>query len=81
MARALGPSVRDVFTFGYETFPNARRDWVAVAVTMSRLFEFNGLSVVQWCDQEFGHANWYYHDTTFYFDSEEDAVLFKMRFG
>ena len=81
MEKVRGPSVRDVFTFGYETFPNARRDWIAVTVTMTRLFELNRYGALQWCDLEFGHTNWYYHDTTFYFDSEEDAMMFKMRFG
>lgn len=78
MAYDNGPSVRDVGIFGYDTFPNARRDWPAVKVSLYKFFE--GLDMIQWCDQQFGRANWYKQQTTFYFNSDEDALLFKMRY-
>jgi hypothetical protein len=78
MAQVRGPSVRDVYLFGYETFPNARRDWPRAEIFPPSFDQLHDM--IYWCDQQFGRANWYRNHNVFYFNDEEDALLFKMRY-
>lgn len=34
-----------------------------------------------WCDETYGPDNWEYHYGRFYFGSEEDALLFRLRWS
>jgi hypothetical protein len=79
MGTPRGPSVRDVMIYGYETFPAARRDWIK-AITHDFPTVNDIVSCYIWCDENFGHPNWYRAGNTFYFDNEIDACLFKMRY-
>lgn len=79
MAQVRGPSVRDVGIFGYDTFRNARRDWPEVKIP--NFVSIHDIDMIHWCDHQFGRANWYRRDNIFYFNDEEDALLFRMRYG
>lgn len=78
MAEILGPSVRDVFTFGWETFPNARRDWPRVGMPFDAPIQ-ELQRCERWCDANIGYRNWFRFHRAFFFNSDDDALLFRLR--
>lgn len=72
-----GPTVRDIGIWGYETFPNARRDWVRISYPLDSGHKI--AKIMDWCQEQFGYDNFYRSRDAFYFDNEDDATLFKMR--
>jgi hypothetical protein len=72
-----GLSVRDVMTFGYETFPNAPRDWPTVEVSPG-LLTIPIVEMIVWCNQQIGHTDWARDGSRFYFTRAEDALLFRL---
>lgn len=72
-----GLSVKDVTTFGYETFPNARRDWPGVTIQTSQLTR-EWHDIMDWLDQNINRSDWTRDGNRFLFTNESDAILFRL---
>ncbi len=73
----LGPSVRDVMVYGYETFPNAPREWPGVQMDHAIYFKHR-TEMFDWCKSNLRSSDWYNVGSSFYFTSENDATLFRL---
>lgn len=75
----LGPTVRDVMTFGHETFPRAQREWPHVRMKAGDIYPQWREMEAWFNDNHIHHRDWFRRHETFYFTHESDALLFKMR--
>jgi hypothetical protein len=48
-------------------------------VTFTNFTEFN--DAYHWCKQQFGDRNFFWNDCAFWFQTDEDAFLFKLRWS
>jgi hypothetical protein len=73
----LGPSVRDVMIFGYETFPNTPREWPCVTVKWKTLTQ-SFPEIVNWLGFTMDRNDWHRKGTAFFFTHDHDALCFSM---
>jgi hypothetical protein len=74
-----GPSVRDVMTFGYDTFPNAPKQWPCVLISTKILIQ-DFHHIVDWLEHNgIDRTDWYRNGTEFHFTFSKDAILFRIR--
>jgi len=74
-----GPSVREVHVWGYETFPNARRDWIKVPLPDNQIGSREFTEIMDWCREQFGYQNFFHSNHAVLFEKEHDATMFKLR--
>jgi hypothetical protein len=72
----IGPTVRDVMTFGPNVFPDCIKNWPEVScpiLSASLLHDIN-----KWCITNIGYSNYYQAKGIWYFTHKDDATLFKL---